>query len=138
MPYRTQSAIAIYAKIQQVTGFEFDEIDETLATLYVPSHQLIRVLTILFHNVELSYRRLVDIVVVDLLCGEKQLEINYIIMSGNYDLRLNVCIKVNEGAFVNSVESLYAGAHYRECKIANDFELSFNNGSGLRNIWETL
>jgi NADH:ubiquinone oxidoreductase subunit C len=117
--------IGIYSKIQRATGFEFDEINESLPVINIPSHQLIRVLTILSSNRDLLYKRFLDIIVIDLLYMGKQFEVDYIIMSQHYNNRLNVCIRVEEGAGVDSIENIYPAARFRENKIAQAFEITF-------------
>ncbi|MDR3285087.1 MAG: NADH-quinone oxidoreductase subunit C [Holosporales bacterium] len=129
-----QSTIEIYAKIQKITGIEFDEIDEALPVLHIPSSQLIRVLTVLNNNNDLSYKRLIDIVFIERLYKSKFFEINYIIMSNIYNNHLNVCINIEENGQINSVEHIYKSAYYRECEIMELLGIEILNNKKFRKL----
>lgn len=98
------------------------------------SNYLYIVLNILKNHSFLKFTILTDIAAVDFLKVEDRFELNYLLLSLKYNIRLIVSFKLKEFKDVPSIMSIFSNANWCEREVWDLFGIFFFNHTDLRRI----
>ena len=100
--------------------------------LNVPSCLIVPVLRFLRDSTNTQFKILCDICAVDYPKRRVRFEIVYHLLSITFNIRLRVCIRINEMTPLLSISSLFQGANWFEREIWDLFGIFFLNHPDLR------
>lgn len=98
------------------------------------SNYIYIVLNILKNHSFFKFKVLTDIAGVDFLKVEERFELNYLLLSLKYNIRLNVSFQLKEFKNIQSVMSIFSNANWCEREVWDLFGIFFSNHSDLRRI----
>lgn len=81
-----------------------------------------------------NYETLIAITAVDYPNKKKRFEVNYILLSLQYNYRIRVKTSVDEFTVLPSIETIYKSANWYEREVWDMFGIFFSNHSDLRRI----
>lgn len=121
-------------KIQQITGFEIDHIEDKIPVLEISKTQLVRVLTILRTHNELEFLYFIDLLVIDYPENDKRFELNYFIrnITTFHCIDIRICLEEDES--IDSITSIYPAAQWYECEAWEFFGIIFQNNHKLHHL----
>ena len=102
--------------------------------LNISNEDLIDVILFLKTNKDTKFKQLIDITAVDYLELEKRFKIVYLLLSHEFNFRIQVDFSINENELVSSLISLFPAANWMEREVFDMYGLNFKNHPDLRRI----
>jgi len=109
-------------------------INNYICELYVNSIYNVNVLFFLKNYTLLSFKSLVDLIVVDTPKNKDRFELIYNLLSYNYNVRLNIVVLLKELTPLYSITALFSSATWLEREVWDLFGIFFFNNTDLRRI----
>lgn len=102
---------------------------------YIKDHRsLFFILNFLKNHSLFKFKILTDIASVDFLKASNRFELNYLLLSLKYNIRIVIAVTLDEFASVQSVTSIFSNANWCEREIWDLFGIFFINHNDLRRI----
>ena len=102
--------------------------------LNVSNEDLIDVILFLKTNKDTKFKQLIDITAVDYLELEKRFKIVYLLLSHEFNFRIQVDFSINENELVSSLISLFPAANWMEREVFDMYGIKFKDHPDLRRI----
>lgn len=100
----------------------------------VPAEKVWNIIYFLKHHTYALFRQLIDLSAIDYPERKFRFEVFYNLLSIKYNNRLTVTIAVPEGAYVDSVTSVFPAANWYERECWDMFGIFFKNHPDLRRM----
>ena len=85
-------------------------------------------------NQDTKFRQLIDITAVDYIGSENRFKMIYLLLSHEYNLRINITFNINENEVVNSLTKIFPSANWMEREVFDMYGIKFNDHPDLRRI----
>ena len=95
---------------------------------------LVDVATLLKTNQKLKFKQLIDITAVDYPSKEKRFKIVYLLLSHEFNHRIQVDFSINENDLVSTLVSLFPAANWMEREVFDMYGIKFKDHPDLRRI----
>ena len=102
--------------------------------LNISNEDLIDVILFLKTNKDTKFKQLIDITAVDYLELEKRFKIVYLLLSHEFNFRIQVDFSINENELVSSLISLFPAANWMEREVFDMYGIKFKDHPDLRRI----
>lgn len=102
--------------------------------IIVNKNKLFNLLLFLKKHTMSRYEILIDIIAVDYPNKIKRFEINYQLLSLQFNNRINISTFITEKEYLTSVVSIYKAANWFEREVWDMFGIFFKNNNDLRRI----
>ena len=102
--------------------------------LNISNEDLIDVILFLKTNKDTKFKQLIDITAVDFLEKEKRFKIVYLLLSHEFNFRIQVDFSINENELVSSIISLFPAANWMEREVFDMYGIKFKDHPDLRRI----
>lgn len=105
-----------------------------LIILYIDKKYLKNVISYLRYDGDLLFNTLLDVWGVDYLSHSKRFEVNYLLISIKYQLRLLLKVKLSEDEYIDSLVSYFKSANWLEREVWDMYGVYFYQHKDLRRI----
>ena len=95
---------------------------------------IIHNIDVLKRSPEFKFRQLIDIIGVDYPQKEKRLEIIYLLLSHEHNLRISLKIKINEKEIIPTLTGIFPSANWQEREVFDMYGVRFADHPDLRRI----
>ena len=85
-------------------------------------------------NDSTKFRQLIDITAVDYIGSENRFKMIYLLLSHEYNHRINITFSINEKEVVNSLTKIFPSANWMEREVFDMYGIKFNDHPDLRRI----
>ena len=102
--------------------------------LNISNEDLIDVILFLKTNKNTKFKQLVDITAVDYIEKEKRFKIVYLLLSHEFNHRIQVDFSINENDLVSTLVSLFPAANWMEREVFDMYGIKFKDHPDLRRI----
>ena len=102
--------------------------------LNINNADLIDVMLFLKTNKNTKFKQLVDITAVDYIEKEKRFKIVYLLLSHEFNHRIQVDFSINENDLVSTLVSLFPAANWMEREVFDMYGIKFKDHPDLRRI----
>ena len=102
--------------------------------LNISDVDLIDVMLFLKTNKSTKFKQLIDITAVDYIEKEKRFKIVYLLLSHEFNHRIQVDFSINENDLISTLVSLFPAANWMEREVFDMYGLNFKNHPDLRRI----
>ena len=102
--------------------------------LNISNEDLIDVMLFLKTNKNTKFKQLVDITAVDYIEKEKRFKIVYLLLSHEFNHRIQVDFSINENDLVSTLVSLFPAANWMEREVFDMYGIKFKDHPDLRRI----
>ena len=102
--------------------------------LKISDVDLIDVMLFLKTNKNTKFKQLVDITAVDYIEKEKRFKIVYLLLSHEFNHRIQVDFSINENDLVSTLVSLFPAANWMEREVFDMYGIKFKDHPDLRRI----
>ena len=102
--------------------------------LNINNADLIDVMLFLKTNKNTKFKQLVDITAVDYIEKEKRFKIVYLLLSHEFNHRIQVDFSINENDLVSTLVSLFPAANWMEREVFDMYGIDFKDHPDLRRI----
>ena len=102
--------------------------------LNINNSDLIDVMLFLKTNKNTKFKQLVDITAVDYIEKEKRFKIVYLLLSHEFNHRIQVDFSINENDLVSTLVSLFPAANWMEREVFDMYGIKFKDHPDLRRI----
>ena len=116
------------------TKIKSSEIKHNQIYLNTTNEYLMDVMLFLKTNNNMRFRQLIDITAVDYLETEKRFKIVYLMLSHEFNNRVQVDFFINESDFVSSLIPLFPAANWMEREAFDMYGIKFKDHPDLRRI----
>ena len=102
--------------------------------LNINNADLIDVMLFLKTNKSTKFKQLIDITAVDYIEKEKRFKIVYLLLSHEFNHRIQVDFSINENDLVSTLVSLFPAANWMEREVFDMYGIDFKDHPDLRRI----
>ena len=102
--------------------------------IQIDKESLFDVVIFLKKNNSTKFRQLIDITAVDYIGSENRFKMIYLLLSHEYNLRINITFSINEKEVVNSLTKIFPSANWMEREVFDMYGIKFNDHPDLRRI----
>ena len=102
--------------------------------IQINKESLLDVIIFLKKNSSTKFRQLIDITAVDYIGSENRFKMIYLLLSHEYNLRINITFSINEKEVVNSLTKIFPSANWMEREVFDMYGIKFNDHPDLRRI----
>ncbi len=102
--------------------------------LNISDVDLIDVMLFLKTNKSTKFKQLIDITAVDYIEKEKRFKIVYLLLSHEFNHRIQVDFSINENDLVSTVVSIFPAANWMEREVFDMYGIKFKDHPDLRRI----
>ena len=102
--------------------------------LNISDIDLIDVMLFLKTNKSTKFKQLIDITAVDYIEKEKRFKIVYLLLSHEFNHRIQVDFSINENDLVSTVVSIFPAANWMEREVFDMYGIKFKDHPDLRRI----
>ena len=116
------------------TKIKSSKIKHNQIYLNIANEDLIDVILFLKTNNSTKFKQLIDITAVDYLETEKRFKIVYLMLSHEFNNRVQVDFSINESDFVSTIIPLFPAANWMEREVFDMYGIKFKDHPDLRRI----
>ena len=102
--------------------------------IQINKETLLDVIIFLKKNNSTKFRQLIDITAVDYIGSEHRFKMIYLLLSHEFNQRINIIFNINENEFVNSLTKIFPSANWMEREVFDMYGIKFNDHPDLRRI----
>ena len=102
--------------------------------LNISNVDLINVILFLKTNKNTKFKQLIDITAVDYLEKEKRFKIVYLLLSHEFNHRIQIDFSINENDLVSTLVSIFPAANWMEREVFDMYGIKFKDHPDLRRI----
>ncbi len=116
------------------TKINSSRINHEQLEIQIDKESLLDVIIFLKKNDYTKFRQLIDITAVDYIGSENRFKMIYLLLSHEYNLRINITFNINENEVVNSLTKIFPSANWMEREVFDMYGIKFNDHPDLRRI----
>ena len=116
------------------TKINSSRINHEQLEIQIDKDSLLDVVIFLKKNDSTKFRQLIDITAVDYIGSENRFKMIYLLLSHEYNLRINITFSINENEVVNSLTKIFPSANWMEREVFDMYGIKFNDHPDLRRI----
>ena len=116
------------------TKINSSRINHEQLEIKIDKESLLDVVIFLKKNNSTKFRQLIDITAVDYIGNENRFKMIYLLLSHEYNLRINIIFSINENEVVNSLTKIFPSANWMEREVFDMYGIKFNDHPDLRRI----
>ena len=116
------------------TKINSSRINHEQLEIQIDKESLLDVVIFLKKNNSTKFRQLIDITAVDYIGSENRFKMIYLLLSHEYNLRINITFSINEKEVVNSLTKIFPSANWMEREVFDMNGIKFNDHPDLRRI----
>ena len=116
------------------TKINSSRINHEQLEIQIDKESLLDVVIFLKKNESTKFRQLIDITAVDYIGSENRFKMIYLLLSHEYNLRINITFSINEKEVVNSLTKIFPSANWMEREVFDMYGIKFNDHPDLRRI----
>ena len=116
------------------TKINSSRINHEQLEIQIDKESLLDVVIFLKKNNSTKFRQLIDITAVDYIGSENRFKMIYLLLSHEYNLRINITFNINENEVVNSLTKIFPSANWMEREVFDMYGIKFNDHPDLRRI----
>ena len=116
------------------TKINSSRINHDQLEIEIDKESLLDVVIFLKKNNSTKFRQLIDITAVDYIGSENRFKMIYLLLSHEYNLRINITFSINENEVVNSLTKIFPSANWMEREVFDMYGIKFNDHPDLRRI----
>ena len=116
------------------TKINSSRINHEQLEIQIDKESLLDVVIFLKKNNSTKFRQLIDITAVDYIGSENRFKMIYLLLSHEYNLRINITFSINEKEVVNSLTKIFPSANWMEREVFDMYGIKFNDHPDLRRI----
>ena len=116
------------------TKINSSRINHDQLEIEIDKESLLDVVIFLKKNNSTKFRQLIDITAVDYIGNENRFKMIYLLLSHEYNLRINITFNINENEVVNSLTKIFPSANWMEREVFDMYGIKFNDHPDLRRI----
>jgi len=116
------------------TKINSSRINHEQLEIEIDKESLLDVVIFLKKNNSTKFRQLIDITAVDYIGSENRFKMIYLLLSHEYNLRINITFSINENEIVNSLTKIFPSANWMEREVFDMYGIKFNDHPDLRRI----
>ena len=116
------------------TKINSSRINHEQLEIQIDKESLLDVIIFLKKNDSTKFRQLIDITAVDYIGSENRFKMIYLLLSHEYNLRINITFNINEKEVVNSLTKIFPSANWMEREVFDMYGIKFNDHPDLRRI----
>ena len=116
------------------TKINSSRINHEQLEIHIDKESLLDVVIFLKKNNSTKFRQLIDITAVDYIGSENRFKMIYLLLSHEYNLRINIIFSINENEVVNSLTKIFPSANWMEREVFDMYGIKFNDHPDLRRI----
>ena len=116
------------------TKINSSRINHEQLEIQIDKDSLLDVVIFLKKNNSTKFRQLIDITAVDYIGSENRFKMIYLLLSHEYNLRINITFSINENEVVNSLTKIFPSANWMEREVFDMYGIKFNDHPDLRRI----
>ena len=116
------------------TKINSSRINHEQLEIQIDKESLLDVIIFLKKNDYTKFRQLIDITAVDYIGSENRFKMIYLLLSHEYNLRINLTFNINEKEVVNSLTKIFPSANWMEREVFDMYGIKFNDHPDLRRI----
>ena len=116
------------------TKINSSRINHEQLEIQIDKESLLDVVIFLKKNKSTKFRQLIDITAVDYIGSENRFKMIYLLLSHEYNLRINITFSINENEVVNSLTKIFPSANWMEREVFDMYGIKFNDHPDLRRI----
>ena len=116
------------------TKINSSRINHEQLEIQIDKESLLDVIIFLKKNDSTKFRQLIDITAVDYIGSENRFKMIYLLLSHEYNLRINITFSINEKEVVNSLTKIFPSANWMEREVFDMYGIKFNDHPDLRRI----
>ena len=116
------------------TKINSSRINHEQLEIQIDKESLLDVVIFLKKNNSTKFKQLVDITAVDYIGSENRFKMIYLLLSHEYNLRINIIFSINENEVVNSLTKIFPSANWMEREVFDMYGIKFNDHPDLRRI----
>ena len=116
------------------TKINSSRINHEQLEIQIDKESLLDVVIFLKKNNSTKFRQLIDITAVDYIGSENRFKMIYLLLSHEYNLRINIIFSINENEVVNSLTKIFPSANWMEREVFDMYGVSFKDHPDLRRI----
>ena len=116
------------------TKINSSRINHEQLEIQIDKESLLDVVIFLKKNNSTKFRQLIDITAVDYIGSDNRFKMIYLLLSHEYNLRINLTFNINEKEVVNSLTKIFPSANWMEREVFDMYGIKFNDHPDLRRI----
>ena len=116
------------------TKINSSRINHEQLEIQIDKESLLDVVIFLKKNNSTKFRQLIDITAVDYIGSDNRFKMIYLLLSHEYNLRINITFSINENEVVNSLTKIFPSANWMEREVFDMYGIKFNDHPDLRRI----
>ena len=116
------------------TKINSSRINHEQLEIQIDKESLLDVIIFLKKNDSTKFRQLIDITAVDYIGSENRFKMIYLLLSHEYNFRINITFNINENEVVNSLTKIFPSANWMEREVFDMYGIKFNDHPDLRRI----
>ena len=116
------------------TKINSSRINHEQLEIQIDKESLLDVVIFLKKNNSTKFRQLIDITAVDYIGSDNRFKMIYLLLSHEYNLRINLTFNINEKEVVNSLTKIFPSANWMEREVLDMYGIKFNDHPDLRRI----
>ena len=116
------------------TKINSSRINHEQLEIQIDKESLLDVIIFLKKNDSTKFRQLIDITAVDYIGSENRFKMIYLLLSHEYNLRINIIFSINENEVVNSLTKIFPSANWMEREVFDMYGITFKDHPDLRRI----
>ena len=116
------------------TKINSSRINHEQLEIQIDKDSLLDVVIFLKKNNSTKFRQLIDITAVDYIGSENRFKMIYLLLSHEYNFRINITFSINENEVVNSLTKIFPSANWMEREVFDMYGIKFNDHPDLRRI----
>ena len=116
------------------TKINSSRINHEQLEIQIDKESLLDVVIFLKKNNSTKFRQLIDITAVDYIGSENRFKMIYLLLSHEYNHRINITFSINEKEVVNSLTKIFPSANWMEREVFDMYGIKFNDHPDLRRI----
>ena len=102
--------------------------------IQINKDSLLDVVIFLKKNNSTKFRQLIDITAVDYIGRENRFKMIYLLLSHEFNYRVNINFNINENELVNSLTKIFPSANWMEREVFDMYGIKFGDHPDLRRI----
>ena len=102
--------------------------------IQINKDSLLDVVIFLKKNNSTKFRQLIDITAVDYIGRENRFKMIYLLLSHDFNYRVNINFNINENELVNSLTKIFPSANWMEREVFDMYGIKFGDHPDLRRI----
>ena len=107
------------------TKINSSRINHEQLIIQIDRESLLDVVIFLKKNNSTKFRQLIDITAVDYIGSENRFKMIYLLLSHEYNLRINITFSINENEVVNSLTKIFPSANWMEREVFDMYGIKF-------------